>query len=347
MRFFRFPSKAGTLALALQGGGAHGAFTWGVLDGLLEHSEHRIAAVSGSSAGALNAVLLAQGLLSGGRAGARASLAAFWESLARVLPWELLGLVADGSGRFGPAGRLLMHWLHALGPAQANPLALDPLRELLLQQVDFEALRRQRELRLHLGATHAGSGRLRVFEAHELSVEVVLASACLPALRRAVQIDGQPYWDGGYSANPPLFPLVHERAADDLLLVMLSPWSHGGPPEDAEAIRTRTVEIAFNAAFLAEMRLLAESTRLARRALWAGPLERGLRSLRWHLIDGQDTLAALPPDSKLLPHPQLLARLRDAGRARALAWLAAEGRSLGRRSTVDLMALFAGQVTAA
>lgn len=328
------------ISLALQGGGAHGAYTWGVLDALLEHTAHPVVSASGSSAGAVNAVVLAHGLLRGGRDGAREALTQFWTAIGNAVPWDTLGLVASDGERFTMAGRLMLRWAQAMSPMQTNPLRIDPLRELLLQQVDFDRLRHRDAMRLYVAATHANSGRLRVFENDELSVETVLASACLPTVHRATTVDGEPYWDGGYSANPALYPLIRNARAADVLLVMLSPWRWGETPESIEEIRARAVEIAFNSAFLREMHWLAEATALARRSWWPGPLERQLRHMRWHLIDGHDALSALPADSKLISHPQLLTRLRDAGRAQALTWIDRFGRHIGRRDSADLARLF-------
>jgi len=329
------------LSLALQGGGAHGAFTWGVLDVLLEHTSHAFTAVSGTSAGAVNAAVLAHGLLQGGRDGAREALAQFWDALGRAVPWDALGLMAsDGTG-LSATGRMMMQWAQALSPAQTSFMRPDPLRDLLTRQVDFERLRALSPIRLHIAATQTNTGRLRVFREHELSVDAVLASACLPTLQRAVTIDGEPYWDGGFSANPALAPLLREPA-DDLLLVMLSPWSLGETPTTTDEIRLRSAEIAFNAAFLREMQLIADATALARKAWWGGPLERRLRRLRWHVIDVHDTVAGLPLASKAIAHPQWLQRLRDAGRDHAQAWLSSHGASLGRRSSADLQRLFSG-----
>jgi len=331
--------KKSNLSLALQGGGTHGAFTWGVLDALLEHAPLEVTAISGTSAGAVNAVVLADGLLRGGRAGAREALDGFWRSLGQAVPWDALGLARDGE-RFSPAGRLMLQWAQLLSPAQRNPLQIDPLRELLERTVDFERLRQQVEIRVYVAATQANTGRLRLFTGEQLTLDATLASACLPMLQRAVTIAGEPYWDGGYSANPALTPLLGHADARDVLLVMLSPWTLGDEPTTVNEIRARTTEIAFNAAFLREMRLLAEATALARDTWWPGPLERRLRRVRWHLIDGHDALADLPADSKLIAHPQLLERLRDAGRERALAWLETESGHLGHRSSANLSRLF-------
>jgi NTE family protein len=333
-------TSARPLSLALQGGGAHGAYTWGVLDALLEHTTHEFVALSGTSAGAVNAVVMAHGLLEAGREGARAALGRFWDAMGRAVSWDAMGLVGASGDRLTPAGRLMLQWASMFSPTQANPLRRDPLRDLLTQQVDFDRLRRQRNLRLFVAATHANSGRLRIFGNDELTADAVLASACLPTLQLAVSIDGEPYWDGGYSANPALFPLVYDVSNRDVLVVMLSPWSLGETPSQASEIRARAVEIAFNAAFLREMQWLASATEMARSAWWPGPLERRLRRLRWHLIDGHDDLSTLPAESKMLAHPQLLQRLCEAGRARATAWLDRHGDAIGARASADLQHLF-------
>jgi NTE family protein len=339
MRNWLARAPAAPIALALQGGGAHGAFTWGVLDALLEQRANPIAAVSGASAGAINALLLAHGLLEGGRDGARAALSRFWNALGESVPWEAWGLV-NGDGELSAPARWMLRWAQALSPAQANPMRMNPLRDLLERCVDFEGLRAQTRIALHIAATHANSGRLRVFGNAELSLDAAMASACLPSLHHAVQIDGEPYWDGGFSANPPLMPLLRTRAARDVLVVMLSPWRLGDTPGSADEIRERTMEIAFNAAFLGEMRLVAEASELARHAWWPGTFEQRLKRTRWHLIDGGAPLAALPASSKLVAHSAMLQRLHDAGRARALAWLQDHGAQLGRRGTLDLIGAF-------
>jgi NTE family protein len=324
------------LGLALQGGGAHGAFTWGVLDALLEHSAHPLDAASGSSAGAMNAVVLAHGLAVGGRDGAREALSRFWLGTADALPLQELGLVDPVTHGLSASGHWWMQWSHWLAPAQVNPLSIDPLRELLRTLVDFERLRATTRPRLYIAATQANTGRLRVFLNHELSLDAVLASACLPTLHAPVMIDGQPYWDGAYSANPPITPLVCTDSTRDILLVTLSPRDFGPTPATAAEIRARSTELAFNAAFLQEMRTLAQARALAAKSLWPGQLERRLRGLRLHLIDAHDSLAHLPPSSRLLAWRPLLERLRDAGRAQALDWLARHGADVGHRASSEL-----------
>ncbi|NRF70923.1 patatin-like phospholipase family protein [Aquincola sp. S2] len=330
-----------SLALALQGGGAHGAFTWGVLDALLERfDEHPIEAISGTSAGAMNAVVLAHGLLDGGAEGARAALARFWHAVGTQLPFEWLTQGGGSETALTPAARWWLQWSRLRSPYQRLTIEPDPLRSLLDAQVDFERLRRSPGPQLHIAATHAQSGRLRLFRRSELTIDGVLASACLPMLQQAVMIDGEPYWDGGYSANPAIFPLLGDGAASDLLIVMLSPWQLGPLPTTPAEIQQRAMDIGFNATFLREMQAITRARAAARRHWWRSRTESRLARLRWHLIDGHETLAPLSPDSRLIAHRPFLEHLRDAGRARALAWLLQHGPSVGRHSSADLGALF-------
>ena len=338
--FIRPRTQRAPVGLALQGGGAHGAFTWGVLDALLEQRANPIVAVSGASAGAMNALLLVHGLLEGGAEGARATLAKFWSALGDSVPWDAWGLLTGDGLQLSAPAQWMMRWAQSMSPAQANPMRMNPLRDLLARSVDFDRLRGQSRIALHIAATHANSGRLRVFDNHELSLDAALASACLPSLHHAVEIDGEPYWDGGFSANPPVMPLLRTPGTLDVMVVMLSPWRLGDTPGTAEAIRERTMEIAFNAAFLGEMRLVAEATELAQHAWWPGTFERRLKRAHWHLIDGGAHLATLPSSTKLIAHSGLLQRLHDAGRARALSWLQDHGAAIGRRSTLDLIGAF-------
>jgi NTE family protein len=335
------PFSRPSLGLALQGGGAHGAFTWGVLDALLEHGRFGIDAISGTSAGAMNAIAVAHGLQQGGADGARAALDAFWRAVGTQLPFELMLVGPTDSPGLAPGMRALMHWARLLSPYQLNPLGLNPLRDVLAAQIDFERLRTNAAPRLFIAATHANSGRLRLFGNADVSVDVALASACLPTLHHAIVIDGEPYWDGGYSANPALFPLVRCGVAD-LLIVSLSPLTYGSMPTSAEDIRARALEFMFNASFLREATLLAEACAEARASAFGfGSLERRLRRLRTHLIDAHEDLGALSAESRLIAHLPFLERLRDLGRARAQAWIAEHGPRVGHEASVDLARRFA------
>ncbi|HEY3149731.1 MAG TPA: patatin-like phospholipase family protein [Dongiaceae bacterium] len=314
--------------LALQGGGAHGAFTWGVLDRLLEERQLSFDAISGTSAGAVNAVLMAAGLIEDGAAGALEKLARFWT-----------GLCGNGNG----AGFLdqlpgLQRLQHAsldligkfLAPAQFNPLDFNPMRELLRTLVDFERLRRDGPA-LFIAATDAATGRKRIFTRPEISLEAVLASACLPQVQQAVEIDGRQYWDGGYVANPPLLPLINPAKAEDTLLVQIIPLAGQGVPNDHAGISEGLNRIIFNAPLRQE---IAAIELMASRRV--GPFLRH----RFHLIDATSATAALPAGSRLVPDWRMMSKLRLDGRQAADAWLASHRTAIGRRATADLPAVF-------
>ena len=336
------PSRApAMLNLALQGGGAHGAFTWGVLDALLADGRVDFEGVSGTSAGAMNAVCLAQGLMAGGRDGARQALADFWTAVAKSSPFE----ASRPTAGLAPAMKMMLQWTEHLSPEQLNPLDLNPLRDIIERQIDFARLRRQSPVKLFIAATHANSGKLRIFKNHELSVDTLLASACLPTIHRSVIIDGEPYWDGGYSANPAVFPLFYECTAADIMLVLLTPLHYSETPETAQDIRVRLRELAFNATFLREMRMFAHLRDQIGDSwlpdwLPLNRFEQRLKRQRFHAISADALLGALPAESKLTVNSEFFESLRDDGREHARAWLASYWPSLGRQSTLDLGKLF-------
>ena len=336
-RWLRLRPSPSRLNLALQGGGAHGAFTWGVLDALLEDPRIRFEGLSGSSAGAMNAVVLAHGWMTAGRDGARQALADFWTEMGRQFPQAL---VAQGEGdtiELSSAGKLLATWAGYFSPSQLNPFDLNPLRYLLEQQVDFERLRACSPFKLFVGTTQANTGKLRVFRESELTVDVVLASACLPMIHHAVEIDGEPYWDGGYSANPAVFPLFYDCDSRDVLLVLLSPLQRENTPSTVEEIESRIVALAFSANFMREMRMFAHASEYVGPSLMPlGRLERRLQALRFHMIDSSDVTSLLRTDTKLLAHGPFLDLLRGQGRERAGEWLSRHLDGIGRRSTVDM-----------
>lgn len=340
---FLAPRRPG-LNLALQGGGAHGAFTWGVLDALLEADRFPIAGISGTSAGAVNGVLLAHGLAQGGPSAARAALDGFWHSIGTRVPFEWLTVGEDDALAFNPLARLMLQWSQLFAPHELNPLGRDPLRELLTEQVDFARLRRTARPRLAIAATHANSGRLRIFDNAALDVDAVLASACLPTLHHTVEIDGEPYWDGGYSANPALLPLLADtRCADDTLLVLLAPRTHARTARQRNEIAERAMDIAFQAPFLRELDLLAAVQSDAGTRWWpGGGVAARIARARWHLVDGGPVLSMLRGETRLIAHLPFLERLRDAGRAAATQWLRGPSHCVGRRGGVDLQALARG-----
>lgn len=336
--FFR-AHKSQPINLALQGGGAHGAFTWGVLDALLEDGRVDFEGISGTSAGAMNAVVLAHGLLQGGRDGARQALARFWETVAHSAP--LISAGADiENGSLSPSVKVMLYWIRQLSPQQFNPLDINPLRDIVSTQIDFERLRAS-PLQLFIAATNANTGQLRLFRTHELSVASVLASACLPSLHHAIEIDGEPYWDGGFAANPAVFPLLYDCSSADILLVLLSPPVQGATPHSPEEIRRRSQDLAFQSTFLREMRSIARAREFAGRSLLPlGRLERRLMRANIHLIAMGELTRRLAAESKLTTSLPFLEMLRDQGRACTRDWLAAHHQDVGRRSTVNIGDLF-------
>ncbi len=343
------PPSHTTVNLALQGGGAHGAFTWGVLDALLEDGRLDFEGVSGTSAGAMNAVCLAQGLMVGGRDGAREALARFWTAVAESSPFPDSGNT-DGEPPAIPAAlKLMLQWTEYLSPEQLNPFDLNPLRDVVTAQIDFERLQRHSPVKLFIAATHANSGKLRIFHNHELSVDALLASACLPTIHRTVMIDGEPYWDGGYSANPAVFPLFYDCTAADILLVLLTPLHFGETPDSAQNIRVRLRELGFSATFLREMRMFAhlrERVGESRLPAWLqawipiGQLEQRVRQVRFHAISAEALMSELAPESKLAANLSFFQRLHSNGREHAKTWLAAQRTAIGRRSTLDLAKIY-------
>jgi NTE family protein len=329
--------------LALQGGGAHGAFTWGVLDRLLEEGGLGIEAVSGASAGAMNAVVLSDGLAGGGPEGARRALRDFWTAVGRA--------AAGSPFRKGPVDRwtarpsrgaspgfLVFEGLSRyISPYDVNPLGLNPLRDILAANVDFDRLNAQDAIDVHVTATHVGTGMPRVFSRGALSVDAVMASACLPQLFPAVEIDGEAYWDGGFTGNPSLFPLVSSVNDTDVIIVQINPIERRAIPHRARDIIDRMNEITFNASLVKELAAMRCSQRLA---------EPPRPGVRLHRIHGGDAMEAFAASSKLDADARSLARLFNLGRHRAHHWVGAHGDQVGRVSTLDLDALFgAGEST--
>ena len=336
------PLRLRSVNLALQGGGAHGAFTWGVLDAFLEAGRLNIDGVSGTSAGAMNAVVLAQGLMDGGAEGARAALERFWHAVAAAAPPGLSLANGDGTGT-APMLKLMMQWTQYFTPAQINPLGLDPLADIVRKQIDFERLRHKSPIKLFVAATHVKTGKLKIFRSSQLSAEVLLASACLPTIHRAVEIDGEAYWDGGYAGNPAVFPLFYECHSPDTLLVLLNPLERQHLPGTAAEIAGRVAEVGFNAAFLREMRMFALlQSQLPKRWLGfsLGIVEKRLRQARFHMIDGGKALIDYDPDTKLTAGLPLFEKLKALGRQHGKAWMAAHAGQVGKSSSVNIGELF-------
>lgn len=294
-----------TLAIALQGGGAYGAFTWGVLDRLLAEDGVFPRAISGASAGAVNAVIAASGLLKGGREGAREALRRFWTEIGRSALLSPLGL---------PGADLQFDiWTRLFSPSQLNPLNIHPLRDILAGMIDFEALRASSEIALFLSATDVATGEPKIFREHEVSLDVLMASTCLPRMTQAVEIEGRSYWDGGLSANPPILPMVLETDCDALLVVKLTPDQEPSLPTQASDIMGRLRRILVNGSLQRDLAALHEMRTLLRRShLPSGDLRR-IRDLAIDqvAIDHRFFLGA--QDSALSPRPELLDRLFQAG----------------------------------
>jgi NTE family protein len=337
---YRRNGRSKALNLGLQGGGAHGAFTWGVLDALLAEDGLRFDGVSGASAGAINAVALAAGLLEDGAAGARAKLAEVWQAIAATVPLPLLpipGLPVPGLADETVLGLVT----RLVSPYQFNPFDFDPLRDVLMRTIDFAALQRRPPVHLHISATDIADGRPRVFTGSEITCDVVLASSTLPQLRQAIRIGQRHYWDGGYSANPPLLPLLFERDAADTLIILLDTADDADVPTSTGAIARRIGRLAFHAPLRREIEFIERWRELARRRVMFGSRRlKRLRQHRFHLIEAGEATAALDPVSKLVPDRRLLERLRDAGCAAGRVWLDRHAETLGVRSTVDLAARF-------
>jgi NTE family protein len=331
------------IKLALQGGGSHGAFTWGVLDRLLRDPRIEVEGIVGTSAGAMNTALLADGLAAGGPALARRMLRRFWEGAAElaaaspVQPTPLDRLSGPGSLAWSPGWRVADVMLKLFSPYQINPLNRNPLREVLEAVVDFPRLRAAAGPAAFVCATNVLNGRLRVFERRELTAAAVMASACLPQLFQAVEVDGEHYWDGGYSGNPPIFPLIYMGGSQDILIVQLNPINIPEVPRDMRGIMDRINTLAFNSSLMREMRMIRFVTQLIDR----GDLD-GARYLRMfiHTIDAEAELAAFDPASKLNADRAFLDHLFALGVARAEAFLAEHWDAIGERSSTDVEAKF-------
>jgi NTE family protein len=318
-----------SITLALQGGGSHGAFTWGVLDRLLEESRFEIEGISGASAGAMNAIVLAQGYMQDGRDGARQALKNFWESVAIELPFNAGNADVPAAHDIASQSDLpsimnsYISMMRYFSPQQINPFDLNPLRDILTAQIDFQRLRTESPIKLFIATTRVSTGTLKLFRNKQLSLEVLLASACLPLINRAVEIDGEAYWDGGFTANPPLFPLIHKCSAKDILVVLLHPEARMQVPASATEIWHRLTEMGFSASFFTELQGVMLAKREAERSWFAiGRLERRLRQLMLHRIESPQLMGQLGMHSKMNAQAGFLNSLHLAGRAQATQWLA-------------------------
>jgi NTE family protein len=321
--------------LALQGGGSHGAFTAGVLDALLEDGRLGFEGISGTSAGAMNAVVLAHALVRAQHDGHKGDAARQAARTALARFWDKVGLAGNFMAGVPLPAAQAMATLFApwLSPSQANPLGQNPVRRLLLDEVDFELLARQRQIQVFLNATNVRTGRGEVFTGARLTVDAVMASACLPTMYQAVQIGDDHYWDGGYSGNPAIYPLIYKTKSADVLLVQINPIeSPHTPGASAQDVMERVNEITFNAPLLAEMRAIGFVSRL----LAEERLDRKrYKNVLLHRVDGGAALSRFSAVSKLRADGAFITRLRELGRAAGRAWLAAHFNDVGVCSSVE------------
>jgi NTE family protein len=333
--------------LALQGGGSHGAFTWGVLDRLLEEEKLQFEGITGTSAGAVNAVVLADGLAAGGREGAREALRRYWQKVSTLSSRGPLApsVIDKANPDFGLEHSLGFIFLEPMtyftSPYQINPFNYNPFKDLLAEAIDFERVRRQTAVELFLCATDVQTAKVKIFPGKDAGVEHVLASTCLPLLMQAVEVDGEFYWDGSYAGNPAIFPLVYECEARDILMVHITPAERPGVPTTSPAIMNRMQEISFNTALIREMRTIAFLNKL----IDDGRMGGGKRMLV-HLIEAEDLIRGFSWSSRLNSDWDFLQHLHKMGRARADQWLAANFDRIGIESSVDLQEKYFGSCDA-
>ena len=351
--------------LALQGGGSHGAFTWGVLDALLEDGRINIEGVSGTSAGAMNAVVLAHGLAqaegqprTARQDAARQALTTFWNGIINLGAWsssltrglsspDLQSQRAPFNVLFGQLGAgvwptklwtdaLTRYWSGTLSPYQSNPLDINPLKDFLESQVDFDrlaAVSHPAAPRVFVVATRVSTGKAEVFSGKRLSASAVMASACLPMVFRAVEIEGEHYWDGGYTGNPALHPLIYQCRSRDIVLVQVNPIQRDGLPTHPGEIVDRVNEVTFNAALVAEMRAID----FVKRLLADGKLDPlQYKDVLMHRIDGGEALEKFTASTKASTEASLIYSLRDLGRLCAREWLIKRYKSLGTECSVNI-----------
>ena len=332
-----------TLNLALQGGGSHGAFTWGVLDALLEDGRVEFDSISATSAGAMNAAVMAAGWAENGRAGAREKLAAFWEKVADVGRWSPIQrtLVDQFMGNWRvdtSPGFLAMDFMsRVLSPYQTNPANLNPLRDVLADLVDIDLVRHASGLKLFICATNVQSGKAKVFDNKQLSIDAIMASACLPFMFQAVEIDGEHYYDGGYMGNPAIFPLAYHSSCRDIVIVQINPLYRETVPTSAREILDRVNEITFNSTLMREMR----AVHFVNRLIANGKLDpEAYRVTRIHMIDAAEEMVDLHASTKLNPERAFLHHLRDIGRRSAQGWLGHKLGCVGVHSSVNVRETF-------
>jgi NTE family protein len=338
------PPLVKTVNLALQGGGAHGAFTWGVLDRLLQEKNLNFEGISATSAGAMNGTLLAYGLATGGPEGARKALTSFWKEvsdaamLGPLQPSPIDRMLKNYSLEFSPAFTILELVSHVLSPYQLNPMNYNPLRDVLEKSVKFDVLRsKDCPVKLFLSATNVRTSRIKIFKPEEINASAVMASACLPFMFQAVEIDGEAYWDGGYMGNPALYPLIYDCQSADIVIIHINPIHRTKLPQTATEILNRINEISFNSSLMREMRAVNFVTKLIEKHQ---VIDTSIRHMFMHSIMDEKLMAGLGVASKLNADWEFLTHLRDAGYRCAEEWLGQNFAKLGVESSADIVAEF-------
>ncbi len=332
-----------TINLALQGGGSHGAFTWGVLDRLLEEEKLVIEGISGTSAGAVNAAMLVNGFVKGGREGARDSLAHFWKRVSESAAYSPLHktpfqrMVSGWNMDFSPAYRWFDLMSRLFSPYEFNPLNINPMRDIIENVCDIGAIQACSVIKLFITATHVASGQARVFQCHEVTPDVLLASTCIPLIFQAVEVESEHYWDGGYMGNPAIWPLIYHCESRDVALVQINPLHREELPKTAHEIIDRLNEITFNSSLVAEMRAIDFVSKL----LKEGQLDsKRYKDMHIHLIYAPEAMHELNASSKINADWDFFQYLKDIGRNAAEAWLEAHWDDVGQRSSINIREKF-------
>ncbi|MBY0355905.1 MAG: patatin-like phospholipase family protein [Rickettsiales bacterium] len=333
------PKDMKIIDLALQGGGAHGSFTWGVLDALMEQEDLGIEAITATSAGAVNAAAFVSGYAKGGPEGAKQAMHDLWlklSSASALLPWQETPfdrLFKNDGLHCSPTFMALDFITRMWSPYQTNVFDFNPLREVVEEVVDFEAVRQCNSIKLFVNATHVKTGKGRVFQPHEITLDVIMASACLPFLFKAVEVEGEAYWDGGYTGNPALYPLFYQTKSEDVLIVQINPVRVDEVPKEASEILDRVNDISFNASLMPEIRAVT----FVKKLIEQGKLPRDqYKNVNLHLIETQQLMAHLGRSSKLNPDWDFINHLRAAGNQMAKDWLRDNYQYVGVRSSIDV-----------
>ncbi len=332
-----------TINLALQGGGSHGAFTWGVLDYLLEDGRLEFEGISATSAGAMNAVVFAQGYINHDKDEARAALTHFWKTVSDIsgkmnplkdlskLPW--FSAMKDMQSQPSPLHQMADFMTRMFSPYELNPFNLNPLKDILEQTIDFEAIRKHSPIKLNICATNVETCKVRIFETKEITADAILASACLPSLFQSVEIDGEYFWDGGYIGNPAIFPLIYNCASHDVVIVHINPIVRKGVPTSASEIMNRLNEVSFNSSLMREMRAVAFVGKLIEdKKVKAGDM----KQMHIHSIRSDEEMAQHDASSKMNTDWDFLCQLHHKGRDIAKQWLDENYAKIGNASSVDI-----------